>query len=237
MTSITADIGRAVDRDRGDPVGALAGLAFALCFFVGIAMLEIPPHASDQELVAWWARSGNQATAVVSMYLFVVAGLSFLVLLVRLRSRFLAAEGGTGDLTALVFSSGVVFVAMLMIAAAARGVIGFAALSPANDEPLPGPDTLRFLPQIGYTVTGTAGLLAAAMTMASASWLVARTAVFGKWLVWVGAVATVAVVGATFALSAVLAIPALLGWAIATCIALWRGPSVAPTTNEQRART
>ena len=32
-------------------------------------------------------------------------------------------------------------------------------------------------------------------------------------------------------------VPVMLGWAIATCIALWRGPSVAPTTNEQRART
>jgi hypothetical protein len=221
------------ERSRSRRLGSLAGLAFAVCLFAGVAMLEIPQGTNDQELAAWWADRGNQASAVVSMYLFVAAGLSFLVLLVTLRSRFLAAEGGSRELTELVFASGVVFVAMLFVAAAARGVIGFAALSPANDEPLPGPDTLRYLPQLGYTVTGTGGMLAAALTMAAASCLIVRTAVFGRWLAWVGALAAVAVLGATPALSAVFAIPALLVWAVATSVALWRGASANPASPRQ----
>jgi hypothetical protein len=159
------------------------------------------------------------------MYLFIAAGLSFLVLLVKLRSRLLVAEGSSGDLTALVVGSGVVFVAMLFVAAAARGVIGYAVLSPANEESLPGPDTLRYLPQVGYAVTGTGGLLAAALMIATASLLILRTAVFGRWLAWIGCIATVAIVGASAVLSAVLAIPVLLVWALATSVALWRRPA------------
>ena len=190
-------------------------------------MLNIPESAADEELVAWWSDSGNQTTAVVSMYLFVLAGLCFLVFLVKLRSRLLAAEGGTGELTALVLAGGIVFVSMLFVAAASRGVIGFAVKSPVNDESLPGPDTLRYLPQIGYAITGTGGLLAAALTMAATSWLIVRTSVFGRWLAWIGAVAAVLVVVASALLAGVLAIPALLVWALATSVALWRGHALA----------
>lgn len=224
MTTTTLDIPSTRKRAAASRIGALAGLAFALCLFVGVAMLDLPRHATDQELVAWWADGGHRASAVVSMHLFVLAGLSFLVFLVKLRSRLLAAEGGTGELTALVVGAGVVFVSMLFVAGAARGVIGFAVDSPANDEALPGPDTLRYLPQVGYAVTGTGGLLAAALTMAATSLLVVRTAVFGRWLAWIGAVAALIVVGAGAALSAVFAIPALLVWALATSVALWRAP-------------
>lgn len=223
MVSISTELGKVLERTRSPRFGALGGLAFAACFFAGVAMLEIPQGARDQDLVSWWADRGNQASAVVSMYLFVAAGLAFLVLLVTLRSRLLVAEGGEGVLAGIVFASGVVFVAMLFVAAAARGVIGFAALSPANGERPPGPDTLRYLPELGYTVTSTGGMLAAALTMAAASCLIVRTAVFGRWLAWIGALAGLAVLGATLALSAVFAIPALLAWAVATSVALWGG--------------
>lgn len=167
------------------------------------------------------------------MYLFVLAGLSFLVFLAKLRSRLLEAEAGAGELTSLAFAGGVVFVAMLFIAAAARGVIGFAALSPANDETLPGPDTLRYLPQVGYTITGTAGLLSVALTVAVTSVLVFRTSVFGRWLAWLGAVVVAFVAVAAALLSAVFAIPALLAWTLATSVALWRGSS---STHESKRR-
>ena len=52
------------------------------------------------------------------------------------RSRLLTAEGGTGELTSLVVVSGAVFVALLSVAAASRGLIGFAIK--ANNESLPG---------------------------------------------------------------------------------------------------
>jgi hypothetical protein len=222
MSVAAVDRSTASTRTAGGKLGAVAGLAFAVLFFLGTAMLNIPQSATDQELVDWWSDSANQTTAVVSMYLFVIAGLCFLLFLVKLRSRLLAAEGGTGELTTLLVASGVVFVAMLIVAAASRGVIGFAAKSPANDESLPGADTLRYLPQIGYAVTGTGGLLAAAVSIATLSWLIFRTAVFGRWLAWIGVLAALVVVVASIGLSGVLAIPAVLIWALATSVAMWR---------------
>ena len=97
-------------------------------------MLDIPHGVSDQKLTAWWSDSGHQWTVIVSMYLFILAGLCFLVFLAKLRSRLLAAEGGTSELTSLVVAGGVVFVAMLFVAAASRGGIGFAIKSPGADE-------------------------------------------------------------------------------------------------------
>lgn len=215
-TAITA-------RTADGRLGAVAGLAFAFLFLMGTAMLDIPAGVNDQKLVAWWSDSGHQLTVVVSMYLFVLAGLCFLVFLAKLRSRLLAAEGGTGEMTSLVVAGGVVFVAMLFVAAAARGGIGFAIKSPGADELLPGADTLRYFPTIGYAALGAGGLLAAAVAMATTSWLIVRTAVFGRWLAWVGIAAAILIVVANAALVGMLAIPAMLVWALATSVAMWRG--------------
>jgi hypothetical protein len=222
--SATAAVGirTAVTARKGERIGAVAGLAFAFLFLMGTAILNIPHGASDARLVAWWSESENRLTAVVSMYLFVVAGLCFLVFLAKLRSRLLAAEGGTGELASLVVASGAVFVAMLFVAAASRGVVGFAIKSPGDNESLPGADTLRYLPQIGYAALGAAGLLAAAVAMATTSWIIVRTAVFGRWLAWVGAIAAILVVVANVALVGMLAIPVMLVWALATSVAMWR---------------
>jgi hypothetical protein len=224
MMSSTATIGAqpAIGaRTAGGRLGALAGLAFSLFLFIGVAMVDIPKAASDQALVAWWSDSGHRWSVLASSYLFILAGLCFLVFLVKLRTHLLAAEGGTGELTTLVLASGVVSVAMLLTAAASRGVIGFATESPLN-ETLPGPDTLRYAPLPNYTALGAGAMLAFAATMATTSWLIVRTAVFGRWLAWVGAIAALAVVLANIALSGAFAIPAVLVWALATSVAMWR---------------
>ncbi len=224
--SATAAVGThatTTTRTAGGRIGALAGLAFAFTFFMGTAMLNIPHGGTDAKLVAWWADSGNQVTAVVSMYCFTLAGLFFLLFLAKLRSRLLVAEGGTGELTSLVVASGAVFVAILFVAAAARGGIGFAMKSPGVNEPLPGADTLRYFPTIGYAALGIGGLLSAAVAIATTSWLIVRTAAFGRWLAWVGAAAALVVVVASVALVGMLAIPAMLVWVVAMSVAMWRG--------------
>jgi hypothetical protein len=111
---------------------------------------------------------------------------------------------------------------MLFVAAASRGVVGYAIKSPGDNESLPGPDTLRYLPQTGYAALGGAGMLAAAVAIAATSWLIARTAAFGRWLAWVGAVSALFMVVASAALVGMIAIPAMLVWALATSVAMWR---------------
>lgn len=224
--SATATVGThtaIATRVRGGRAGAIAGLAFSLLFLLGTAMLNIPLGASDEKLVAFWSDSGNQVTSIISMYSFVLAGLCFLVFLVQLRSRLLAAEGGDGRLSALVVASGGVFVAMLIVAAASRGMIGFALKAPGSKESLPGADTLRYIPQIGYAALGAGGMLAAAVAMATTSWLIVRTGAFSRWLAWVGGVAAILIIAANAALAGMLAIPVVLVWALSTSVAMWRG--------------
>ena len=221
--SATATVGThatAAARTAGGRLGALAGLAFSFLFFMGTAMLDIPHAASDQKLVAWWSDSGHQTATVVSMYLFILAGLCFLVFLMKLRSRLLAAEGGTGELTSLVVASGAVFVALLC---RRRRVARTDRIRDQGQQRIaPGSRHAPLHPQTGYAALGAGGLLAAAVAMATTSLLIVRTAVFGRWLAWVGVAAAILVVVANVALAGMLAIPAMLVWALATSVAMWR---------------
>ena len=66
-------------------------------------------------------------------------------------------------------------------------------------------------------------MLAAAVAIATTSWIIVRTAVFGRWVAWVGAIAALLVVVASVALVGMLAIPAMLVWVLAMSVAMWRG--------------
>jgi hypothetical protein len=214
-------------RHRGSKPAAVAGIASAVSFLVGTAVLNVPTKATDGELVRWWSSSSHQLDALISMIAFTLAGLLFLVFLAYLRTRLLASEGGAGTLTTIVFSAGLLFVGMLFLAATARGVISFAVKSPAGEQPLPSVDLLRYLPQISYVVLGVCGLLCAALAMAVTSLLAFRTGVFGRLLAWLGVICAAALVAANVVLLGVGAIPAMLVWTVATSVALAR--SGAPT--------
>jgi hypothetical protein len=207
---------------------AFTGIAFAVVYLLGTASLNAPHGGSDQKIVQWWSDSGHQTTAVVSMYLFAIAGLVFLVFLGHLRS-FLASTGAaSGRLSELVFGSSLVFVAMLFVSALGRGVIGFATKSGAK-EPLPRVDLLRYFPQVSYAAGGLA-LLAASVAIATISWMILRNGPFGRWLAWLGFAVSLVIVVANGFLAGVLAIPAMLLWALATSIAMWRSADDLPTT-------
>ena len=209
----------------GARLAALAGLASAVMFFLGVAILDIPSKATNGELVQWWSSNSHQLEALVSMISFTLAGLFFLVFLAHLRTRLLAAEGGAGTLTTIVFSAGLLFVATLFVAAAARGVISYALKSPAAGEPLPRADLLRYLPQFSYVVLGFCGLLSAALAIAITSLLAFRTRVFGRPLAWLGLACAAGLIVANVILIGIGAIPAMLLWTVATSVAFWtRGP-------------
>jgi len=205
---------------------ALAGIAFAVFFLLGTASLNAPHGGSDQKIIEFWSDSGNQTTAVISMYLFAVAGLVFLVFVSQLRAFLASAATSSNRLSELVFGSSLVFVALLFVSGVARGAIGFAAKS--GNEPLPRVDLLRYLPQISYAAGGLA-LLAAAVAITTTSWMILRSGLLGRWLAWLGFVVSLVIVVANVLLVGGLAIPAMLIWAIATGFAIWRAPEVHAT--------
>lgn len=203
-------------------LAAVAGIASAVAFLIGTAVLNVPTKATDTELVQWWSESSHQLEALVSMISFTTAGLLFVILLAHLRTRLATAEGGAGTLTSIVSYAGLLFVAMLFVSATARGVIAYALKSPAADEPLPGVDMLRYLPQVSYVVLGFCGLLSAALAIAVTSLLSFRTRVFGRIVAWLGVVCAASLVLANVLLIGVGAIPAMLLWTVAISVALWR---------------
>src|SRR5215212_7152173 len=98
-------------------LGAVAGVAFAVLFFIGLAAVDQPRGATDQELVTWWSDSGKRLDSIVSMYTMLLAGPFFLVFLARLRARLRAVEPNGGGWTDLAFAAGIVFAAVLSLCA------------------------------------------------------------------------------------------------------------------------
>jgi hypothetical protein len=222
MTEAALAYAHTAGQTVGARFAAIAGIASAAAFLVGTAVLNVPTKATDTELVQWWSDSSHQLEALVSMISFTTAGLLFVVFLAHLRTRLAAAEGGAGTLTTVVSYAGLLFVAMLFVSATARGVIAYALKSPVADEPLPGVDMLRYLPQISYVVLGFCGLLSAALAIGVTSLLSFRTRVFGRFVAWLGIVCAVALLFANVLLIGVGAIPAMLLWTVAISVALWR---------------
>jgi hypothetical protein len=214
---------RTAVRSLGTSVPAVAGILSALAFLIGTAVLNVPMKASDSELERWWSSDSHQLDALASMVGFTAAGLLFLVFLAYLRTRLHAAEGGAGTLTTIAFSAGLLFVATLFVAATVRGVVSHAAKSPAGDQPLPGVDLLRYLPQISYVVLGFCGLLAAALAMLVTSVLSFRNRAFGRVVAWGGILCAIAIVGSNAVLLGGLAIPAVMLWIVGTSVGLARG--------------
>ncbi|MFI4927987.1 MAG: hypothetical protein ACHP7E_09920 [Burkholderiales bacterium] len=213
-------------RQLAAKVAAVAGIGSAGAFLVGTAVLNVPLKATDRELTQWWSVSSHQVDALASMLSFTLAGLLFLVFLAHLRTRLHAAEGGAGTLSTVVHSAGLLFVATLFVAATTRGVIGYAIKSPAETQPLPSADMLRYLPQVSYAVLGLCGMLCASLAIAVTSILALRTGAFGRLIAWLGIACAAGIAGASLLLVGMLAVPLMLLWTTAISVALWRGTEI-----------
>jgi hypothetical protein len=203
-------------------LAAASGFAFVALFVAALFVLDIPGHDDSEEIVnAFYADSGNRARVVIAAYLLAIAGLSFLWFLAHLRGRLSAAEGEPATLSAVSFAGGVVFVAMLFAGAAAQSPT-YAFSVDLFDEPQ-SQLARATIPHQGYSAL-IFGLLAAALTVASASLAIMRTEVYPLWLAWLGfAVAVLLLFGLLF-----LPILALLVWVLAVSVVLLRGDSVRP---------
>jgi hypothetical protein len=131
-----------------------------------------------------------------------------------------------------MFGAGMTFVGLLFIAGIARGSIAVAVR--VNDEPLPGVDMLRLVPEVSYVALGAYSMIVAAFVVVACSSVILRTGVYGRWLGWLGFAVSVVLL-----LSVVIGpfvIPALLLWALAASVAMWRGETASPREMESLTR-
>jgi hypothetical protein len=208
---------------RWDRWGPIGGIVFVVLFVVGLGMHDIPSADDSAAKIAnFYNDGGDRAQVIISSYVLWLAGLFFLWFVASLRARLLAVEGAPGRLTSIVFGGGILFVAMLMVAAACFASI--AGDITFGDENFVGLDGARFIPELGYPILFIAGMFAAIAMIDAVSVLIIRTGVFPRWIGWFGFFAAIALLFAGFFLPMIF----LLLWVLFVSVAMLRAPRAAP---------
>ena len=196
---------------------AACGVLSAIALFVAVASVDVPRHASEEEMLSWWRDGDNRTADVVSTFALLACGLFFFGFLTHLARR---VGDYCEDSGRLIQQAGTAFAVMLFVGGGVGGAVVRGLV--ADEEPLPGVDVLRFFAQVRYTTIGTFAMPAAALVIAAASYAALRHGALPRWLGWLGVVCAVVIVGATAAFVGQLAIPALLVWTIAASIVFLR---------------
>ena len=202
-------------RPLWERLAPVAGLLFAALLIASVTMTTLPGGDQSIQDATKWLNTGNHdKIAVLAGSLAAVAGVFFLWFLAALVSRLRRAEGEPDGLSRLVFASGVLFIAMLMVYAAAIAAMGFDA---SLDDQAVGPDTARFgLLAIGALFV--CGSIAALVLIVASTYLSFSTRAFPAWLAWLGVACAVVLLASIFYIP-MLALPL---WVVAASFALWR---------------
>jgi len=174
---------------RTPRAAAVAGIIFAALLITALVLLRLSAPAHTSNPGAWLSNPRNRAEVAVALNLVPFAGIAFLWFIGVLRDRI----GDREDrFFATVFlGSGLLFVAMMFVAAAVAG----ATIAAAGSR-LPGADVLV----LSRNVTGSllnvyAMRMAAVFTLTTVN-IARRTRIVSSWLIYAGlACAVVLLVG------------------------------------------
>jgi hypothetical protein len=194
----------------------VTGVVFVVLYIIATFVAKTPDSSDPTSAAAaYYHDSGHRNAMVVSAYLYMVAALVFLVFLVILRQRLLAAEGPGAPLTTLAFASGVIATALIIGGAFALGSVPGGVAFGGIDVPTDGSIVL-FTQSMGYGMILIGAMWAAALAIFAASLVGHRTGVLPTWAVWLGYIAAVALLFAAIWIPQI----ALLIWVLAVGIAL-----------------
>lgn len=210
-------------------IGAIAGVAFAVLLFLSVAMFNSLRAVTDQELMEGWTDGGFRRDSLVSMYLMLLAAPCFLVFVSQLRAR-LRAVAPENSLVDLMYGAGIVFVSALSMTAFSRALI--AQTIRFWDEPLPGPDTLRYATSFSQSAFAVVAIPFATMVVATASIMILMSGVMSRWLGWLGLAVTVLSLVAIVLLMGPLATPLILVWVLGASALLFRSRGTPATAVE-----
>ena len=184
-----------LQRVQGDALlrwAPIAGIIFVVLMVVGSTLVgDVPaPDASQQQIAAYFSNSANHTRSIVGAYLWVFGALALLVFLVRLRNDLRRAEGGTGVLSGLAFGTGVAFAAIWMASAAAFASVAYSIA--LRHAPVTNPDLVRVLPPMGRLLLLLGGGFSGLVVLLAAAAVIMKTAVYPRWLAWLGIAAAIA---------------------------------------------
>jgi hypothetical protein len=176
---------------RTPRAAAVAGILFSLLLIAALVLLRVSVPSDPAETGAWLSDSGRRAALSIALGLVPFAGIAFLWFIGVVRDRIGALED---RFFATVFlGSGLLFVAMLFVAAAfAGGLIAQSVKSPAA----PGADTLTFGRRVTALLLNVYAMRMAAVFTITTVTIALRTGIMRRWLGYVGyAAALVLLVG------------------------------------------
>jgi hypothetical protein len=206
-------------------VGGIAAIVFAVLFVVGFLLVSDTPEGDESNLkwVRYYADSDNRRMIIIGAIVFALAALAFLVFLGVLRERLRSAMAGAEWVGTTAFASGLLFVAMLAVAA--LGTASVAASVEFGDAPVVrDADVLRTFESLGMGALVLFGAAAAGLLIIMSSVAAGPSALFPRWLVVAGYIAGVIVlVGGLFFIPLVL----FVLWMLVVGIVMLRGSGAA----------
>lgn len=172
---------------------AVAGILFSVLMFASLWLLRLSVPADPLEIGPWLRTSSHRITLALNFVPF--AGIAFMWFLGVLRDRLGAKED---QFFATVFlGSGLMFLGMIFIAAAATGGLLRAYMAAPGE--LFHPSTFAFARSFVFDVMHIYAFKMAAVFMMSTSTLILRTRVTPRWIAILGfAAALVLIVGSGY---------------------------------------
>lgn len=160
-----------------------SGIVYVLLFVVAFIVVPGDIGDTDEEILAYYADSGNRAREIAAFFLIAVAALFLLWFVSTLRNRLRSVEPEPKSLSALAFGAGVASAALLV--AALSLFVSVSLTIEDSDQFAVDPNLARVLENAGFLLF-TGSTMVASVLVAATSVLALRTRVLPRWLGWVG---------------------------------------------------
>jgi len=218
--STTADPERRLETPRA---AGVAGLAFAALFIGSILLLRNNPSGASTaaEIRRFYLGEHADRVSLVGVYLAPFSGIAFLWFIAVLRN--LIGDREDRFFATVFLASGLLFVAMLFIAAGVGGAV-LAAVK-FQDEPVPSDDAVVLVRSFAFGFLFIYAMRMAAVFMIVVSTIGMRLGVFPRWLVVTGYLAAlVLILNVSYAALLTLVFPA---WVAAVSVVILRADRTA----------
>jgi len=215
---------------RTPRAAAVAGIVFSVLIATALVLLRISVPATPGGTGTWLTDSGKRAAVAIALNLVPFAGIAFLWFIGVIRDR--VGEREDRFFASVFLGSGLLFVAMLFVAAAVSG--GVIAASSAG---VPDTSTLALARNITTSLLNVYSMRMAAVFTLTTVTIARRTQIVSRWLTLAGLVAAlVLLIGIGISPWAELVFPA---WILALSVdILTAGPrgSSSPMTGDAASR-
>jgi hypothetical protein len=171
---------------RTPRAAAVAGIVFSVLLIVALVLYRVSTPSDPGHLGSWLADSTRRAAVAVALNLIPFTGIAFLWFVGVVRDRIGRLEDRF--FSTVFLGSGLLFVAMLFVAAAVGGGLIAAASRPGSP---PDTSTLALGRNITSALLNVYAVRMAAVFMLTTVTIARRTAIVSRWITVTGLVAAV----------------------------------------------